>query len=384
MGEPRVLFVSHASQMAGAELVLLDVVRSCRGASAFLFEDGPLSPALRERGLEVVKSRWGRGLSKVKRDASLWSAAPLVLRLGAVIAEIGAAALRHDLVYANSQKAFALAAIAAAIVRRPVIWHLHDIVDRSHFGSAQRRLQIALANRLASRVIVPSQAAATAFALAGGRPDLLEIVPNGIDLVREGRPPAKLRSELGLPAGPLAGVFSRLAPWKGQHVVLRALAQLPDLQCVIVGDALFGEQDYALELRELASKLQLGDRVRFLGHRSDVPRLMQAVDVIVHPSVSPEPFGRTLVEAMRAGVPVIATDTGAASDILDRGRAGTLVEPNDPQALARAIADVLAKPSARAQQLVYAAARAQSMYGVAAMSHAISGVIGRVAPGARA
>ena len=187
-----------------------------------------------------------------------------------------------------------------------------------------------------------------------------------------------------MPAGPLAGVFSRLAPWKGQHVVLRALAQLPDLQCVIVGDALFGEQDYALELRELASKLQLGDRVRFLGHRSDVPRLMQAVDVIIHPSVSPEPFGRTLVEAMRAGVPVIATDTGAASDILDRGRAGTLVEPNDPRSLARAIADVLAKPSARAQQLVYAAARARSMYGVAAMSHAISGVIGRVAPGARA
>ena len=168
MGEWRVLFVSHASQLAGAELVLLDVVRSCRGASAFLFEDGPLSPALRERGLEVVKSRWGRGLSKVKRDASLWSAAPLVLRLGAVIAEIGAAALRHDLVYANSQKAFALAAIAAAIVRRPLIWHLHDIVDRSHFGSAQRRLQIALANRLASRVIVPSRAAATAFCVAAG------------------------------------------------------------------------------------------------------------------------------------------------------------------------------------------------------------------------
>jgi glycosyltransferase involved in cell wall biosynthesis len=368
--------------MAGAELVLLDVVRSCRGASAFLFEDGPLSAALRERGLQVVTSRWARGLSKVKRDTSLWNAAPLALRLGAVIAEIGAAALRHDLVYANSQKAFALAAIAASMARRSLIWHLHDIVDRSHFGPAQRRLQIALANRLATRVIVPSRAAATAFTSAGGRRDLLEIVPNGVDLVRESRPPASLRKELGLPAGPLAGVFSRLAPWKGQHVVLQALANIPDLQCIIVGDALFGEQDYARELRELTDNLRLGERVRFLGHRRDVPRLMQAVDVIIHPSVSPEPFGRTLVEAMRAGVPVIATDTGAAGDILDCGRAGTLVKPNDPDALASAIIGVLAQPSELPQQLVYAAARAQNVYGLARMLHTISGVIDRVAAGA--
>ena len=110
-------------------------------------------------------------------------------------------------------------------MRRPLIWHLHDIVDRSHFGPAQRRLQIALANRLAARVIVPSRAAATAFTSAGGRPELIEIVPNGVDLVPESWPPSKLRSELGLPAGPLAGVFSRLAPWKGQHVVLEALAR---------------------------------------------------------------------------------------------------------------------------------------------------------------
>lgn len=384
MGQPRVLFVNHASQMAGAEFVLLDVVRSCRGASAFLFEDGPLSIALRERGLKVINSRWGRGLSKVKRDAPLWKAAPLALRLGAVIAEIGAAAWRHDLVYANSQKAFALAAVAASIVRRPLIWHLHDIVDRSHFGPAQRRLQIALANRLAARVIVPSQAAATAFASAGGRPDLIEIVPNGIDLVPESWPPYKLRSELDLPAGPLVGVFSRLAPWKGQHVVLEALAKIPGLQCIIVGDSLFGERDYALRLRELTNKLQLSGRVRFLGHRGDVPRLMQAVDVIIHPSVSPEPFGRTLVEAMRVGVPVIATDTGAASDILDSGKAGTLVMPNDADALADAIVRVLARPRELPQQLHYAAARAQSMYGVAGMLHAISGVIGRVAPGVRA
>jgi glycosyltransferase involved in cell wall biosynthesis len=176
----------------------------------------------------------------------------------------------------------------------------------------------------------------------------------------------------------------RLAPWKGQHVVLEALAKLPELQCIIVGDSLFGEQDYALSLREQADRLQLGERVHFLGHRGDVPRLMQAVDVIIHPSVAPEPFGRTLVEAMLAGVPLIATDTGAASDILDGGRAGTLVRPNDPEQLAAAVADILNRPAELPNQLLHAAARARTNYGVGKMRDAVSDVIDHVGMGARA
>ncbi len=71
----------------------------------------------------------------------------------------------------------------------------------------------------------------------------------------------------------------------------------------------------------------LQDRALFLGQRGDVPVLMQAVDAVIHPSVDPEPFGLTLVEGMLAGTPIIATDCGASSEILDNGRAGTLVAP---------------------------------------------------------
>jgi glycosyltransferase involved in cell wall biosynthesis len=384
MTRPRVMFVNHTSKIAGAELVLLDLVRPWRGASAFLFENGPLNGALQELGIEVTRSRFGGGLSKVRRDASLWSGVPLIGKLGATILEIGLAARRHDVVYANSQKAFVLAAFATAIVRRPLIWHLHDIIDDTHFGPAQRRLQIALANHLTTRVIVPSQAAAVAFIAAGGRPDLVRIVPNGVDLVRADKSSYELRKELGLPEGPLAGVFSRLAPWKGQHVVLQTLVKLPQLQCIIVGDSLFGEQDYVLKLREMADRLQLGERVRFLGHRGDVPRLMQAVDVIIHPSVAAEPFGRTLVEAMLAGVPLIATDTGAAFDILDGGKAGTLVRPNDFEELAVAVSNVLNAPAELSKQLVHAVTRARANYGVGKMLAAVSDIIVHVGMGARA
>lgn len=383
MPAPRVLFVNHASKLAGAELVLLDLVRPWRGASAFLFEDGPLKGALTALGLYVDVSRWAEGVARVRRESSAWAALPIAGRLGAITAEIAQAARRHDVVYANSQKAFVVSAVATALVRRPLVWHLHDIIDATHFGAAQRRLQIALANRRATRVVVPSQAAADAFINAGGRRDLVDIVPNGIDVHLDEVPRARLRVEFGLPTGPLIGVFSRLAPWKGQHVVLEALTKAPDVRCVIAGGALFGEENYAAHLKALAASLGVADRVSFLGHRNDVVRLMQAVDIVVHPSVAPEPFGRTLVEAMLAKAPVIATRAGACADILDHGAAGALVPPGDSDALAAAILRVLADPDAMMPQIAYARARACEHYGVDRMLTAVSGLISQAA-GARA
>lgn len=384
MSTERVLFVDHTGQIGGAELILLDVVEGRSRSSAFLFEDGPLRTALAERKLNLVISKWGRGLSQFRRDSSWFTAIPLMARLAAIVAEIARAARSHDVVYANSQKAFVLASIAGLFVRRPLIWHLHDIISADHFGIVQRRTQVLLANARATKVIVPSQAAATAFIEAGGRRDLVEVVPNGLALPPEPRTSAELRRSLDLPTRPLVGVFSRLARWKGQHVLLEALASLPDVGCIIVGDALFGEQAYAAELKQMVLARGLADRVHFLGHRNDVPKLMMAVDAMVHPSIDPEPFGRTLVEAMLARVPVIATNAGAAPDILEEGSAGTLVPPNDPAALARAIATVLAKPAALQSQLAYALARAQTEYSVTRMLDTIDLVIRKVQVGAAA
>jgi glycosyltransferase involved in cell wall biosynthesis len=384
MSAPRVMFVSHTGQVSGAELVLLDVVQPWAGASAFLFEDGPLRQALASRGLDVTVSRWGQGLSGVRRDSSILRVVPLVGRLCAIVLQVARAARSRDIVYANSQKAFVLSAIASTLARRPLVWHLHDIISGVHFGAMQRRVQVLLANFCASKVIVPSQAAAAAFVAEGGRKDLVEVIANGLDVTPESQSPAEIRQQLGLPDGPLIGVFSRLAPWKGQHVVLQALAQLPGVSCIIAGDALFGEQAYATRLNNLVDELGLADRVHFLGQRSDVPRLMSAVDAVIHPSIDPEPFGRTLVEAMLAGVPVIATDAGAASDILEAGKAGTLVPPDDAEALARAVRGVLSRPPELGAQLAYAVARARAQYGMAQMLQSISGVIGRLGAGAAA
>lgn len=383
MSAPKVLFVCHTGSISGAELVLLDLVQPWAGESAFLFEDGPLHQALTAKGLKVSISQWGQGLNDVRRDSSILKVIPLVGRLCAIVVEVMRAARKHDVVYANSQKAFVLSAIAATAARRPLIWHLHDIITGVHFGAMQRRVQVTLANYCTTKVIVPSQAAADAFIAEGGRKELVTVVPNGLDVMPDSSTPAEIRRELKLPAGPLVGVFSRLAAWKGQHVVLQALARTPGVSCIIAGSALFGEEPYADKLSRMVVDLGLADRVHFLGQRNDVPRLMRAVDAVIHPSIDPEPFGRTLVEAMLADVPVIATDAGAASDILEAGKAGTLVPPGDADALAAAIAKVMSRPPELAGQLQYADARARSHYGVALMLQTVSALIGRAATGAR-
>lgn len=375
MRVPRVLFVNQTGVMSGAEYVLANLTVGWREASALLLEGGPLEQVLREQGLKVSVAS-GAKLGAIRRDQSLFAALPLAARLLRLVGAIISASRGHDVVYANSQKAFLLSALASIAVRRPLVWHLHDIVDGRHFGKMQRRLQIFLANSRASCVIVPSTAAADAFTAAGGRSDLIRTVPNGISLTPA--PPLGRRAQ-GLPEGPLIGVFSRLAPWKGQHVVLEALTKVPDVQCILVGSALFGEDDYSVRLTGMVEQLGLGDRVHFLGQRADVPALMQAVDAVIHPSVDPEPFGLTLVEAMLAGTPVIATDAGASAEILDGGKAGTLVAANDATALADSIRAFFADRQPFLDKVARARDRVKAVYDIVTMRRTVSAIVAKVA-----
>ena len=375
-----VLFVNHTSTISGAEMVLLDIIPAFSRPGIFLFEKGALNAASQKNGAQVITARFGEGLARIRRDGNLFKALALSGQLAAILVQLIARARKYRVLYANSQKAFTLAALAAPVARCRLIWHLHDIISEDHFGAAQRRMQVALANRFASKVIVPAQAGASAFIKAGGRKELVEIIPNGLEIPAAIETPQEIRQRLDLPAGPLAGVFSRLAPWKGQHVVLQALQNLPGVQCIIAGSALFGEHAYESELRDFVCKNGLSKRVHFLGNRDDVPDLMRAVDIVIHPSVDPEPFGRTLVEAMRAGTPVIATDTGAAREILDYGKAGILVPPGDSKALARQIAALTGTPEKITAMTGAALKRALDNYGVERMREravkAVSGVLG--------
>jgi len=104
---------------------------------------------------------------------------------------------------------------------------------------------------------------------------------------------------------------------------------------------MFGEDAYEQHLQSMAARRAVADRVHLLGFRNDIPRLMKAVDVVLHTSTSEEPFGRVIVEGMMAGTPVVATMGGGPDEIIDDRQTGLLVPAGDPEALSDAIKDVL-------------------------------------------
>lgn len=349
---PRILFVDHTAVLGGGELCLCDVAAHFRATcQVALLEDGPLRQRLAAAGVGVEVLGDGTGIGRVARDGGLLAdllAAPRVARLAL---RLGARARGFELLYANSLKSMVVAGIAGRIARRPVLWHLHDVMTAEHFSPAHLRVT-RLSGRLAAGVVANSEATRQAFLALGGRSPATRVVPNGF------RPEdfapatplalAALRSAIGLGPGPVIGVFSRLAAWKGQHVLLEALEFLPGAQALLVGDALFeGDRAYAESLRHLAGRFP--GRVHFAGFRGDVPAVLQLCDVVALTSVAPEPFGRVVVEAMLAGRPVVATAGGGAAEILLPGSTGLLVPPADPRALAGAIGGLLAdRPAAAA------------------------------------
>jgi glycosyltransferase involved in cell wall biosynthesis len=254
----------------------------------------------------------------------------------------------YEVVFANSQKALVVSALSSWVAQRPLIWNLHDILTADHFSALNRKVAVALANRFARRVIVNSEATLRAFHEAGGAVEKGTVVYNGIDIapfdsVRAEEVKA-LRRELGVGEVPVVGVFSRLAPWKGQHVLIEALPQLPGVHALFVGSALFGEDAYEDELHRLVEGMGVSDRAHFLGFRREVPLLMACCDVVAHTSIAPEPFGRVIIEAMAAGRPVVATQAGGALEIITDRETGRLVAPGDPTALATAVQAVLCEP----------------------------------------
>jgi glycosyltransferase involved in cell wall biosynthesis len=344
MEKRQVLFVSYTAVLGGGELCLLDFAHAYRDTSqVLLLTDGILKTRLQDLGVRVEVLPSSRSLADVKVSSGLASLKSIgdLLRLGKQVAK---KSQNFDLIHANNQKGFVVAAIARLFGGVPVVWHLHDILTADIFSSTNRKIAVTLANWFATRVIVNSQATGEAFIAAGGNSRLLRTVHNGFDseiFDRLEDDQTSLRQELGIPCDrPLIGMFSRLSYWKGQHILLEAASKLTDVHVLLVGDALFGEAEYTEKLKNIAAQPSLQNRVHWLGFRQDIPQLMKACDAIAHCSTAPEPFGRVIAEAQLAKRPAIATIGGGTSEIIEDGVTGLLIPPNDSDLLAAAIAKI--------------------------------------------
>lgn len=217
-----------------------------------------------------------------------------------------------------------------------------------------KRLIAGLVYRLNHRVMTVSQGVARAmFSKDGG------VLPNVVtcydwidmDAVGHTGSGGNLRRELGVPADALLiGCVGRLEHWKGQDVFVRSaekvLKERPDAYFLLVGGAVEGRgrESFDRFLKTLASGLGLSGRMIFTGHRTDIRNVMEALDVFVHASRTPDPLPGVVMEAMDCGIPVIGAHAGGVPEEVADGQTGYLYEPGNPEAMARAIIRLLSVP----------------------------------------
>jgi glycosyltransferase involved in cell wall biosynthesis len=262
--------------------------------------------------------------------------------------------LRPDVVHTHGLKLHLLGAWAAPAGAR-VVWHLHDFVST-------RRAMAGLLRRAAgggSGVIAVSRAVARDAAPVVGAGVPVWTVYNAVDLDRFRLigPVADLDGMAGLAAAPpgtlRVGLVATMGRWKGHGVFLRAVAALPrelPLRAYVVGGGIYrtaGSEVRGEDLRRMAAELGIADRVGFTGYTGDAGAAMRALDVVVHASTQPEPFGLVIAEAMACGRAVVASAAGGAGEIVTPGHDALAVAPGDVQGLADAIRQLAQDPVLR-------------------------------------
>jgi glycosyltransferase involved in cell wall biosynthesis len=262
---------------------------------------------------------------------------------------------RPLIVHTHTAKAGTLGRLAAWLAGVPVVVHTyHGHVFRGYFSPAKTRLFVAVERWLARRtdrlLSVSPQVRRELLELGIGTPERSAVVPLGLDLdpfVAAGAAPAGgVRRALGIePAAPVVAIVARLVPIKAHEVFFEAAARVssrrPDARFLVVGD---GER--RAELEALVARLALGPAVRFLGWRGDLPAIYRDVDVVALTSRN-EGSPVSLIEAMAAGRPVVATRAGGVPDLVEDGVSGYLVAPDRPDAVAEALLALLADPGRR-------------------------------------
>ncbi len=349
----KICFYSVASHLGGAERSLLDLVAGLREHSHGRYEphvllpsaEGPLVQALREHGISHSVLAMPAVFFTTSRTRPWRAVARAILGLPPLIAYV--ASLRTELrrihadaLHSNGIKCHLISSVAAPR-GFPIFWHLRDWID-SRFT---RVLLKSRARRRVSGIIANSQATARRYDPKLAR---LSVIPNGI-------PDFALAPKTGTPRLRI-GILGVLTAWKGQMQFLemaRALLEAGlEADFFVYGGPIYDtetDRDYPATLRRRAIELKLGDRLRFMGYVAQPETALQNLDILVHASTRPEPFGRVLIEAFAAGVPVVASAAGGVTEIVTHEENGLLYPLGDSSSMTAAVRRLANDPILRAR-----------------------------------
>jgi glycosyltransferase involved in cell wall biosynthesis len=263
-----------------------------------------------------------------------------------------------DVLHANGLKAHVLSVWARPGTRALIVWHVHDYVSRRPLMS---RLLSRYSRRCAAAVVNSRSVGEDLRSVCGGGLKTFTLY-NAVDL--ENFSPEGGRVDLdslsGMPPAPVGtirvGLLATMARWKGHETFLKSLSLLPSdapVRGYIIGGSIYqthGSQFNPGELRELASRLGLGGRVGFTGFVEDSAAAIRSLDVLVHASTEPEPFGLVVVEGMACGLPVIASQAGGAAEIISMGDGPLGHAPGDAENLSSQIRKLAGDAELRARR----------------------------------
>ncbi|MEO9773363.1 glycosyltransferase family 4 protein [Roseibium sp.] len=330
----------------GAERTCLDVARAvveAGGTALVVSQGGQLVPELTASGAEHILLP-----VKSKNPLTIWKN---VSRLADLVKE-----RNISLLHARSRAPAWSALWAARKTGIPFVTTYHGTYNQSNALKARYNSVMARGDAVIANSHFIARLVSARHPFAEGRitviqrgSDLNGLEPDNVSALRQ----QALKDQWGIPAGhPIILNMARLTSWKGQRVVIEAMARLPDTGgdepiAILAGDPQ-GRESYVAELKKLIADNALHDRVRLVGHCADVPAALALADLAVVASTEPEAFGRAAVEAQAASVPVIVSDLGAVPEtvlappeVAEEERTGWRVPPGDPAALAEAIAMAL-------------------------------------------
>lgn len=330
-----VLFLHPSDEAYGADRVLLILVDGLivHGwhITVILPDDVPpgwLSKELSRRGVSVVRGPLAVARRRYLRAAALPRYVRSLIKARTFV-RATAMAQRPAIIHVNTT-ALLMACVLGRPAKARLYWHVHEIVGRPRFLSWAFRIAPVVS---ADAVIAVSDAVATWLAEAGVRRHRIVRIHNGI--------PPQVTSTSKQQTRVRVAYIGRLNRWKGYEVFVDAIAPIarrhPEAQFVVAGDPPLGEEWRDADLRRRIGAAGLDGRVQVLGFLTDVTTLLEAIDVVVVPSIWPDPFPTVILEAMRAGCAVIASDHGGAPEMIVQGVSGILVAPGDIGAFSTAV-----------------------------------------------
>lgn len=353
----KILILHGSSDLYGASKILLvtvqTFVKNGHQVTVILTESGPLAHLLTEAGAVVLFIRLGILRRKYKSVSGLLNRIA-VLRKAYLSICVLIRQQKFDIVYSNTTAVLA-GAFAAKRTRTRHIWHIHEIIESPQW--LYRFLGRTL-NYYSDTVIAVSEAVAKSWSKYVDAKKIRSVY-NGIDYSPFLEKKGNFRAEIH--AGDDAvviGMIGRVHPWKGQGYFLDIAAALKskfaNLRFVMAGDAFPGNEYLYTELAEKIASHGLEKDVTDLGYRNDIPALLQGLDILILPSVLPDPFPTVILEAMASGKPVAATAHGGALEMIEDGVSGILIPVHDASAAAGKL-ELLIKDSNLRRQIGEAA-----------------------------